>query len=108
MFTDELKLIKEAEARADEIRRQAKLSAKELVQESDNEAHRLIDEAFAKERQQCQAIIKEGQDIAQEKYDKAMKKAEEFCENMAAKAVKHQDDAVKFIAERIVESSVNR
>ena len=36
MFTEELKLIKEAEEQADEMRREARISAKNFVEETDS------------------------------------------------------------------------
>lgn len=108
MFTEELRLIKEAEERADQMRRDAKLSAKKLTEETDAKANRLVDEAFAVEKAKCQALIEEGQKIAQEEYDKAMARAKEACDDMAEQAMKKQSEAINFIAERIVESSVNR
>lgn len=108
MFTEELKLIKEAEERADQMRREAKLSAKTLTEESDARANRLVDEAFAVEKEKCQALIEEGQRIAQQGYDETMARAKAVCDEMSEQAAKKQQEAIQFIAERIVESSVNR
>ena len=89
------------------MRRDAKLSAKKLVEETDAKANKMVDDAFAAEKEQCDALLKDGREIAQKLYDDAMKEAENFCGRMAAQASEKQDAAVKFIAERIVESSVN-
>ena len=67
----------------------------------------MVEEAFATEKEQCEALLADGRKIAQKLYDDAIKDAEELCEKMAAQAEKKQDEAIKFIAERIVYSSVN-
>ena len=85
MFTEELKLIKDAEDQAD----------------------KMVEEAFAREREQCQALLKDGQEIAGKLYDKAIEDAQEFCREMELKAREKKEEAIRFIAERIVDSSVN-
>ena len=85
MFTEELKLIKDAEDQAD----------------------KMVEEAFAREREQCQALLKDGQEIAGKLYDKAIENAQEFCREMELKAREKKEEAIRFIAERIVDSSVN-
>ena len=107
MFTEELKLIKEAEEQADEMRRNAKLSAKTFIEESDAKANKMIEEAFAVEKEKCDALLNEGKEIAQKFYDEAIKEAEALCEKFTEQACLRQDKAVQFIAERIVDSSVN-
>ena len=57
MFTEELKLIKEAEEQADEMRREARISAKNFVEETDSKANKMIEEAFAEEKEQCDACL---------------------------------------------------
>ena len=56
LFTEELKLIKDAEDQADKMRKEAKVSAKKLTQETDAKADKMVEEAFAREREQCQAF----------------------------------------------------
>lgn len=107
MFTEELKLIKEAEEQADEMRRSARLSAKTFVEESNAKASKMIDDAFAAEKEQCDALLDDGRKIAQKLYDDAIRDAEALCGKMTTEALEKQGDAVKFIAERIVGSSVN-
>ncbi len=107
MFTEELKLIKEAEERADEMRSSAKLSAKKLIEETDAKVSKMVDDAFAAEKEQCDALLNDGREIAQRLYDDAIKDSQVLCEKMISQACENQDEAVKFIAERIVDSSVD-
>lgn len=51
MFTEELKLIKDAEDQADKMRKEAKVSAKKLTQETDAKADKMVEEAFAPGRE---------------------------------------------------------
>ena len=107
MFTEELNLIREAEEQADRMRREARTSAKNLTRESDAEANRLVEEAFATEKEKCDALIEDGRRIAQQEYEETIAAAEKACAEMARQAEGKQQKAVNFIAERIVESSVN-
>ena len=54
-----------------------------------------------------QEIIAEGQAIAQKLYDDILKQAESTCDELEAQAEKQQMEAIKFITERIVGSSVD-
>ena len=108
MFKDELKLIKEAEAKADQMRRDAKLSAKTMLHDTNDEANRRVEEAFAVEKQKCQALIDEGQRIAKELYDGILNDADKICEALEKQAADNQGETIKLITERIVGSSVNR
>ena len=107
MFAEELNMIKSAENQADEMKHQARLDAKALTAEAQAEVTRLIDEAFAYEKEECQKLIKEGHAIADEQYAKTISQAQTLCKEMAEKAKANEDAAVKFIAERIVKSSVD-
>ena len=107
MFAEELNMIKNAEDKAAEMKHQARLDAKALTAEAQAEVSRLIDEAFALEKEECNKLIKEGHAIADEEYAKTISDAQTLCKEMAAKAKVNEEAAVKFIAERIVKSSVN-
>ena len=107
MFAEELNMIKNAENEAAEMKHQARLDAKALTAEAQAEVTRLIDEAFAREKEECQKLLKEGQAIADEEYARTISGAQTLCKEMAAKAKANEEAAVKFIAERIVKSSVD-
>lgn len=107
MFTEELKLIKEAEEQADKMRKEAKIAAKNSTEETDERANQMIEEAFSKEKEQCQALIKDGQKIADELYRETIETAQALSREIDASACKKQNEAIRFIAERIVDSSVD-
>ncbi len=107
MFTEELKLIKEAEEQADRMRKDAKLSARKSIDETNAKADKMVEEAFAREKEKCDALLKDGKEIAERIYDQAIREAHESCEHMDKLAQAKKEEAIKFIAERIVDSSVN-
>ena len=84
------------------MRREARISAKNFVEETDSKANKMIEEAFAEEKEQCDALLKEGREKAQKLYEEAIKQAEDLCAAMTVQAGEKQEEAVKFIAERIV------
>jgi vacuolar-type H+-ATPase subunit H len=108
LFTEELRLIKDAEEKADQMRNEARLTAKARIQETDLKANQLVENAFAVEKEQCKLLIEQGQRIATQQYDEAMAQARVLCEELSVSAGKKQNKAISFIAERIVNSSVNR
>ena len=89
------------------MRKDAKLSAKKLTEDTDSKADKMVDEAFAEEKEQCQALLKDGQEIAGKLYEETIKNAEDFCREMDRQALLKKEEAIKFIAERIVDSSVD-
>lgn len=107
MFTEELNIIRQAEDQADALRKDARVQARTLIEQANTEAGRIIAEAEEKAKDCFAALIKEGQEKAQNEYDEAIAQADKICAEMAAEAGKNQEQAVKFIAERIVMSSVN-
>ena len=107
MFEDALNQIKDAEEQAEKMKREARASAKTLKENANTEVNKLIDQAFADEKEKCQELIRQGQEIADRQYAEAIASAEALCTELREQAASRQDKAVDFIAERIVESSVN-
>ena len=96
MFTEELQTIRQAEERADTIRKDAKTEAARLMKDANTKAGKIADEAEINAKTRYEAFLAEGQQTAQAEY-----------ENAIADAGERQDRIVKFIAERIVKSSGN-
>ena len=65
----------------------------------------MVDEAFAVEKQRCDALLTEGRRQADLLYEEEMKKAEQTCEDLRNMAAVQKSRAIKFIAERIVDPS---
>ncbi len=107
MFAEELNLIKDAEEKAEQMKREAKISANNLTGDAKAEVTGIIDAAFAYEKEKCQELITQGQEEAQRRYDAAIEAAQNLCTDMREEAKTREKEAIKFIAERIVKSSVN-
>lgn len=108
MFTDELKVIRKAEERADALKKESKLEAKKMVQDANEEALRIVAEAETQAKERYEALVAEGQKIADDEYDKAIKNVNKEADKLEQKAMTCKDETVQFIAERIVSLSVNR
>lgn len=107
VFTEELTMIKDAEDKADRIRKDAKSEAGNIVDAANTKAGVILAEAEEKAREIKEQYLAEGQELAQKQYNEAISGAEKQWQEMAKKAGEKQDRVVNFIAERIVTSSVN-
>lgn len=107
MFTEELKLIKETEDDAERLRKDARAEAKSIVQEADRTAAKVLADAASQAKTRYDALIAEGQDIAQRQYEEAIRGAREQCSEMAKAAETQKPEIVRTIVERIVKASVN-
>jgi len=101
MFTEELKSINEAEAKAEQIRRDAKLEAKAIVDNANSEALRIIGDAELAAKERYDSLIMQGTDSAQAKFEKAIHEAEIDASKMADNARKNQPQAINYIKERM-------
>ena len=107
MFTEELSVIRQTEDAAEKMKKEARSEARMMTEKANTEAGELISWAENQAKDCFEALVKEGQDTAQEEYEQAIAEAERLCGAMAEEAGKNQDRVVKFIAERIVKASVN-
>lgn len=107
MFTEELNLIRESEANADALRKDARMEAKKIMEDAKAEAGKLLSDAESTAKNRYDQLIREGQQIAQEQYDQAIAAARGECAEMEEKAGVKESDVIQTIAERIVKSSVN-
>lgn len=107
MFTEELKSIKDAEDRAEALKKEARLEAKKMIENANTEAGIILAEAEEKSRDMISGYAAEGQEAASAEHDRIIAEAEEICKKLEADAGKKQDQIVRFISERIVKASVN-
>ncbi len=107
MFTEELNLIKTAEENAETLRKEAKQEAKRLVGEANTKAGELLSDAEQTAKGKYDALVGEGQAIADSQYGEAIDQAFAKCEKMAIDSGAKEDNVVEWIVERIVKSSVN-
>ena len=107
MFTEELNVIRKAEADADALKRDSKQEAKAMVQEATDKAAKLIADAEITAKEHYETLNSEGQKIADSEYDEAINAVQAEAEAMEKQALLRKDEVVQFIAERIVSLSVN-
>ncbi len=108
MFVEEITRIKESEAKAEEIQKNAKLESKQSLQAAKVRAQQIIDDADAKAKEIYDTLIKEGQAEADRQYSQFLEDTHKECETLIAKAKDNEDKAVELIAERIVRNSVDK
>lgn len=107
MLADELTRIRDSEMEAGQIRKEAKKQAKKTLDDANSERERILQDARKKAEAVRADLNRAGQEEAEKEYASYLEKAKEQCDNMTAQAASRRDAAVKFIAERIVNASVN-
>ena len=106
MFAEELVKIRESETYAEELQKSAKAEADLIIAEAESQARQIIADAKALAKEKVDALMAEGQEIAQAQYDAAVAATETECMNLAAAVKDKQPEMIKVIVER-VKSSVN-
>lgn len=108
MSVDTINFIKEAEEKADDIKRQAILKAREIVFEAEKESDELLrkvnKDASLKKNELIAAAELEARsqiEMLKEKYDKQGKEISDI-------ALKKMDEAVSLIVRKVVGQSGNR
>ena len=102
MFTEELQTIRQAEERADTIRKDAKTEAARLMKDANTKAGKIADEAEINAKTCYEAFLAEGQQTAQEEYENAIADAKKLCAN--CKIHSRKDREVKWQLLRCRES----
>jgi V/A-type H+-transporting ATPase subunit G/H len=102
-----LKLIKEAEDKAELIKKEASLQVKQIVANANAETSRILDEATVKAESNKSDVIKGAESEARLVYDKIIKEAEIKCKDILKIAEANMDNAVSIILERIVKTNGN-
>ena len=108
MFVEEITRIRESEAKADELQKNAKLESKKSLSDAKAQAARMVEEAELKAKEIYDTYIQEGQDEAERQYEQFLKDTHAECDDLIAKAKDNEDKAVELIAERIVRNSVDQ
>ena len=107
MFAEELAKIQESESKAEEILKNAKLDAKQALTDAKAEAAKLVEDAKAKGKVAYDAFLAEGQTESDRQYEAFLAKTRADCRDVIDAALKKQDLAIDYIAERIVGASVD-
>ena len=107
MFAEELTLIKEAEEKADLLKRKSKVEAKTIALDGKIEVAEIIENAKAKAKEKYDALVIDGEQKAEVLYEEYLKSAKIDSLKMVEDAKLKESNAVAAIAERIVKFSVN-
>ena len=108
MFVEEITRIRESEAQAEELQKNAKLESKKSLSDAKTQADRIVEEAELKAKEIYDTYIQEGQEEAEKQFEQFIKETHEKCDALIAKAKDNEDKAVELIAERIVRNSVDQ
>lgn len=107
MFAEELAKIKEAEAKADELQKKAKIESRQALAAAGVKADQIVENAENRAKEMYDSMLAEGEKISRQQYDLFLDETEKQCRDMAEKAAAGENKAVDLIAERIVSGSVN-
>ena len=108
MFIDELTRIRETEERADQMIRDARTGSKRTLEDARSQAQKILTDAEGKAKEIYDSFIAEGEKKSAKEYADFLKQTEADSDAMIAKAAEKKQQAVDLIAERIVNTSVNR
>jgi len=102
MSIEYLKMIKEQETEADEIRHTAYVDSKQFIADAKKTAANTIDKARAEADDLSREIIAKAEDEARIDYDNTIHRAEWECDMIWSKAEKNLDLAVSIIMKRVL------
>lgn len=107
MSIEIIKVIKEAEEKAETIKKDAAQQAKQIITNTNVQAQEIIDKAHESAESSSSSVIKAAEAEGQKLYDEIINKASIECENILQNASSNLDDAATIILERIVKASGN-
>lgn len=107
MAIELIKAIKEAEDKAESIRRDAAQQSKQMISNANAKAAAILDDARKKADLETAKTLKKAEDEAQNEYDRIIGNAEKDCGEVLKKADSNMNAATSIILERIVKSSGN-
>jgi V/A-type H+-transporting ATPase subunit G/H len=94
--------IKNAEQKADDLKKQAALEARNTVRDAQAEAHKEADALIAEARKQAAAAIAQAEAQAKQEADALVAENRKRDEAQAAEARKNLDAAVQYIMKKVV------
>ena len=102
MSIEYLKMIKEQEKEADEIKSYALAESKQLIKEAENEAVEIIDKARVEIEEITKVIISKAEDEAGTDYENTIHHAEWECDMIWSNAENNLDSAVGIITKKVM------
>ncbi|MDW5299745.1 MAG: hypothetical protein SA378_06390 [Sedimentibacter sp.] len=107
MSIEIIKVIKDAEEKAEVIKKEAVQQSKQIITNANAEVTKIVDEAKEDAYAKRAEVLKEAEAQSQLFYDSIVSDAAKECEDILKNADKHMDDAASIILERIVKASGN-
>lgn len=102
MAIELIKVIKDVEEEADQIKKKSQADAKQLTSDVEKEASALLETARREADQASKKILSQAADEAQRRFDETMDKARMECEGIRSDAMKNLDHAVDMILRKVV------
>mgnify|MGYP001025548908 CR=1 FL=1 len=102
-----IKIIREAEEKAEEIKKDSSITAKQIITEAKAEAQNIVEEAEKQAESHRESAISKAESEGQLLYDSIINNAAKECEELTSKANGNMNNAVSIILERIVKTSGN-
>lgn len=100
-----IKQIKEAEEKAELLKKEAITQAKQIIASANEEASIILDEAKKRAETNRLNFLKNAESEGQKLYDDIIKEAQTECDNVLKKADVNMEEASSIILERIVKTS---
>lgn len=107
MSIEIIKVIKEAEDKADALKKEANQQAKQVITNANTQALKILEEARLVAESKSFETIKIAESESQLLYDNIINNATTECNNTLKTAEKNMDVAATIILERIVKASGN-
>lgn len=102
MAIEQIKLIKEAEAKAEEIRKASAAECKQMLADAERDAAKQVEQARMEAEDTYREILAKAEAEAQIGFNVIIDKAEAECDALSLRAEKNLDSAVSMIVGRIV------
>lgn len=107
MSIEVIKVIKEAEEKAEAIKKDAAVQAKLVITNANAQAQSIMDEAIKTSESYRSEVLSNAESEGQLLYDGIINDAAKECEEISKKANDNMNDAASIILERIVKTSGN-
>ena len=107
MSIEVIKVIKEAEEKAEVIKKDATVQAKQIITNANSQAQDILDEARKIAESHRSEVLSKAESEGQLLYDGIINDAVKECDMILTKASDTMDDAASIILERIVKTSGN-
>lgn len=107
MSIDLIRSIKNTEAEAEQLKKQALEDAREILSEASNQSYKMMEQAIEDAQAESKEIIKKAEELAKSDINKLYDEVEEECNTIREHGRKKLDKAIDIIIGRIVKTHGN-